>query len=247
MKLPLILAAAFAVLPFFQTARAADGPTPFPDPKNEAAWPGKGPIRVFGWMVDNRNSFWSYREKAQGSVVFAGDSLTGNWKAATLAKEFPGLKIANRGIGGDVSRGLLFRFKEDVIDLNPRALVLCIGTNDLSSHGDPAAVEGNLKEILGQARAYSATMPIVISTTLPRDMAEAPMKPGAEADLKARTLKLGEGDKNIVVVDAFPAMSTPDGKPVPEYFAKDKLHLAEPGYVQWATVIRPALEKLGVK
>jgi Lysophospholipase L1 and related esterases len=164
-----------------------------------------------------------------------------------MAKEFPGLKIANRGIGGDVSRGLLFRFKEDVLDLNPRAIVICIGTNDLSAHGDPAAAESNLIEILKQARAYSATVPIVISTTLPRDMAEAPMKPGAEADLKARTLKLGNGDKNIVVVDAFPAMSTPDGKPVPEYFAKDRLHVAEPGYAQWATVLRPALESLGVK
>lgn len=247
MKLPLLLVTALAVVPFFQTVLAADGPTPFPDAKNEAAWPGKGPIRVFGWMVDNRNSFWTYREKAQGSVVFTGDSLTANWKPATLAKEFPGLRIANRGIGGDVSRGLLFRFKEDVLDLNPRAVVLCIGTNDLSAHGDPSAVESNLTEILKQARVHNATMPIVISTTLPRDMPEAPMKPGAEADLKARTLKLAGNDKNIVVVDAFPAMSTPDGKPVPEYFAKDKLHLAEPGYVQWATVIRPALEKLGVK
>jgi len=247
MKFPLFLATAISLLPFCASVSAADGPTPFPDAKAEAAWPGKGPVRVFGWMVDNRNYFWTQREKAQGSVVFTGDSLTANWKPATMAKEFPGLKIANRGIGGDVSRGLLFRFKEDVLDLNPRAIVICIGTNDLSAHGDPAAAESNLIEILKQARAYSATVPIVISTTLPRDMAEAPMKPGAEADLKARTLKLGNGDKNIVVVDAFPAMSTPDGKPVPEYFAKDRLHVAEPGYAQWATVLRPALESLGVK
>jgi len=35
------------------------GPTPFPDQKDEAAWPGKGPIRTFPYMTDNRKSFWS--------------------------------------------------------------------------------------------------------------------------------------------------------------------------------------------
>lgn len=91
---------------------AADGPSPFPNDKDEAAWLGKGPIRSFGWMVDNRNYFWTQREKDQGAVVFIGDSLTGNWE--TLAQSFPDVKVANRGIGGDTSRGVLFRFREDV-------------------------------------------------------------------------------------------------------------------------------------
>src|SRR2546428_9430004 len=98
-----LLAAAIAAvaLDAAPLSAAAGGPTPFPDPKNEAAWPGKGPIRVFGWMTDNRKWFWSQREKDQGAVVFAGDSLTGNWNAKLMAQSFPGLKVANRGIGGD--------------------------------------------------------------------------------------------------------------------------------------------------
>ena len=56
---------------------------------------------------------------------FVGDSLTGGWK--NLAKDFPKLKVANRGLGGDVSRGALFRFKEDALDLNPKAVVIEIG------------------------------------------------------------------------------------------------------------------------
>ena len=63
---------------------AADGPTPYPDAKNEAAWPGRGPIRVHPWMVDNRKYFRTQREKDQGAVVFVGDSLTGNWKSLRL-------------------------------------------------------------------------------------------------------------------------------------------------------------------
>jgi len=130
MKLPLRLlhtllaAVCFAATPI----HAADGPTPFPDAKDEAAWPGQGPIRVFGWMVDNRKAFWTHRDRDQGAVVFVGDSLIGGWKVERMVADFPGLKVANRGIGGDVSRGLLFRFREDVLDLKPRAIVMCIGS-----------------------------------------------------------------------------------------------------------------------
>ncbi len=226
---------------------ADSGPTPFPDSKDEAAWPGKGPIRVFGWMVDNRKYFWTQREKDQNAVVFVGDSLTGNWKLKDMQQAFPNLKIANRGIGGDVSRGVLFRLKEDVLDLHPRAMVLCIGANDLSAHADPAIVEQNIASILTQAREFNPALPIVLCLTTPRDSAEAPTKPGAQADLNARIAKLGAGKEHLVVLDLFTPLATPDGKPVLENFAKDKLHLAEPGYQKWAEALRPAFEKLGVK
>jgi lysophospholipase L1-like esterase len=248
MKLPTLLLATAAALNFLSPLRAADsGPTSYPDPKTESAWPGKGPIRLFGWMVDNRKHFWTQREKDQGAVVFAGDSLTGNWKLADMNKAFPGLKIANRGIGGDVSRGLLFRFHEDVVDLHPRALVLCIGSNDLSSHGDPAATAQNIADIIGQARQPNPDLPIVLFKVPPRDNPTAPMKPGAFDDLNARIAKLGEGKKNFLVLDLAPALTTPDGKLKPECFSPDRLHLAAPGYEAWATTLRPALEQLGVK
>jgi lysophospholipase L1-like esterase len=239
-----ITVAALAVSPGPLSA-VDKGPTPFPDAKNEAAWPGHGPIRVFGWMVDNRNWFWTQRQKDQGAVVFIGDSLTGNWK--DMGKAFPGLRVANRGIGGDVSRGVLFRFREDVLDLKPRAVVLCIGSNDLSAHADPAITAGNIAAILDQVRAQTATLPIVLCLIPPRDSAVAPTKPGAQADLNARIAKLGAGKEHLVVLDLFTPLAGPDGKPIVEYFAKDKLHFAAPGYQKWAELLRPAFVKLGVK
>ena len=235
----------FFALVAVASLRAAVGPTLYPDWKNEAAWPGKGPIRVFGWMVDNRKWFWTQREKDQGAVVFVGDSLTGNWK--DLAKAFPGLKVANRGIGGDVSRGVLFRFREDVLDLKPHAVVLLVGSNDLSAHADPAITEQNIATILDQARQSDPNLPIVLCTIPPRDAANAPTKPGAPANLNARIAKLGAGKDHLIVLDLFTPLAAADGKPVAEYFAKDHLHLAAPGYEKWAELLRPALEKLGVK
>src|SRR5690349_7275368 len=97
-------------------------------------------------MVGERKAFWAKREKEQGAVTFVGDSLTGGWK--NLAKDFPKLKVANRGVGGDVSRGVLFRVKEDVLDLNPKAVVIEIGNNDLTAMGSAADMLSNLTDIL---------------------------------------------------------------------------------------------------
>lgn len=229
-------------------ALAAEGPTPFPDPKDQAAWPGKGPIRVHPWMVDNRNYFWTQREKDQGAVVFCGDSLTEGFKKAPAWKDaFGGLKLANRGIGGDVSRGLLFRFKEDVLDLNPKAIVMLIGVNDLSAHADPKALESNISDMIEMARKQNATVPIILCQMPPRDHPKAPTKPGALKDANERIAKLAEGKENMVVIDLFTAMADAEGNPVPEYFSKDKLHLAAPGYAKWAELLKPAFEKLSIQ
>lgn len=243
----ILLAAAVLSTIAAQGADSKNGPTPFPDSKDEAAWPGKGPVRTFGWMVDNRNWFWTQREKDQGAMVFAGDSLTGNWKLDLMQQLFPGLKIANRGIGGDVSRGLLFRFQEDVLDLHPKAIVILIGANDLSAHANPADAESNIAAIIEMARKQDPNVPIVLCQTAPRDSAEAPTKPGAQADLNSRIAKLGAGKDKLVVLDLFPALVDANGKPVPECYEKDKLHLAPPGYVKWAELIRPAFRKLGIE
>ena len=226
--------------------RAADGPTPYPDAKNDKAWPGVGPIRMFGWMVENRASFWKQRDKDQGAVVFAGDSLTGGWDVKKMTAAFPKLKVANRGIGGDVSRGLLFRFQEDVLDLKPRAIVICIGSNDLSAHADPAGIEKNIAAILDKAIAADAKRPIILCTIPPRDHKDAPTKPGAQADINARIKKLAAGRTNVTILDLYSLLSE-DGKLVDKYFAKDRLHFAPEGYERWTEVLTPVLDKVGVK
>lgn len=221
----------------------ADGPTPYPSKHDEAAWPGKGPIRLMEWMPGNRASFWKHRERDRGAVVFVGSSMMGNWK--NLAAAFPGLKVANRGIGGDVSRGLLFRFKEDVLDLEPRALVLAIGSNDLSAHTDPAVVIENVAAIVDLARAHNPSLPIVLCPVAPRENPKAPLKPGALDDYNARIVALGE-QKNAAVPDLRAAFTTPDGRQILEYFGSDRMHLSPAGYEKLGVVIGAELKKLGV-
>jgi len=245
-RLALPLAAAASLALSLLPVSAAEAPTPFPDAKDASAWPGKGVIRVHPWMTDNRNYFWTQREKDKGAVVFVGDSLTGSWKS--LAASFPGLKVANRGIGGDVSRGVVFRFKEDVLDLEPKAIVINIGSNDLSAHGDPATIEANIQELIKQARDYKSGVPIIVCTIPPRDKADAPAKPGAYADINTRILKLEKPSKKFEVLDLFTLYANKDGKPAdPANFAADKLHLAEPGYKVWADALKPVFERMDIK
>lgn len=224
---------------------AQEGPTPYPDPKDDAAWPGSGPIRRFEWMSTNRDFFWTQREKARDAVVFVGDSLIGNWKGPLLSAAFPELKTANRGIGGDVTRGVLFRFKEDVLDLNPKAVVLCIGTNDLSAHGDPQTVSQNIALIVDQAAARNPAMPVVVCTIPPRANPKAPLKRAAVVtELNAAIRALAAARKNVVVFDLFAALSTPEGAPNPEYFNSDLLHPAPAGYVEWGKRLAPVLSSV---
>ena len=76
--------AAMTVLTCMSLHAQQTGPTPFPDPHDETAWKGTGPIRVMAWMTDNRNYFWTQRDAKQGAVVFVGDSLIGNWDLAKV-------------------------------------------------------------------------------------------------------------------------------------------------------------------
>ena len=225
-------------------ARADGGPTPYPNNNDESAWPGDGPIRLHPWMHDNRAFFWTRRELDKGAVVFVGSSMMGGWKS--LAADFPTLKVANRGIGGDVSRGLLFRFQEDVLDLQPRALVIAIGSNDLSAHANPAIVAENVAKLIDMARVQNPQVPIVLCPVAPRDDPKAPLKPGALEDYNARIVALG-AEKNVAVPDLRTPFVNAEGAQIAEYYGKDRLHFTPAGYQQLAAAIRAELKKLGVE
>ena len=117
----------------------------FAIPATDEGLPGAGPIRRYGWfknLWERKRSGWAKRGKQdQGALVFLGDSITQGW-GDSMGGSFPGVKVANRGISGDTTRGVLIRLKEDVLSLKPTGIVLLIGTNDLcATCGIPGQLE----------------------------------------------------------------------------------------------------------
>ena len=99
-------------------------------------------------------------------VVFMGKSITENW-AYYHPEFFTSHNYLGRGIGGQTSAHMLVRFKTDVIDLHPKAVVIMAGTNDVA-HNDfwvaPEQVVNNVISMCQLARA-NGIIPIISSIT----------------------------------------------------------------------------------
>lgn len=223
-------------------ADGTSGPTPYPS--RAAEWPGRGVIRVFEWMTQQRKQFWDERARRQHSIVFAGDSLTANWR--DMPDDF-GPRVANRGIGGDVSRGLLFRFREDVLALNPLAVVILIGTNDLTARQSAADTLSNIDTMLQLRNTLQPGSPVILCTVPPSANDEAPVDPEQRARLNAGLHELAARHDHVAVVDLFKAVAAADGSPLPEFFKSDLLHLSSRGYERWRDLLLPALRDLDVQ
>ncbi len=89
----------------------------------------------------------------ENRVVFFGDSITDIWK---LEDYFPGKPYLNRGIGGQTTPQMLVRFRQDVIDLHPKVVVILAGTNDIAGNTGPMRledIEANYASLAELARA----------------------------------------------------------------------------------------------
>src|SRR5580692_8959739 len=79
--------------------------------------------------------------KDEQRVVFMGDSITDMWVQPRFGAFFPGQPYIGRGIGGQTTPQMLLRFREDVIALQPKVVVILAGTNDIAGNTGPIRVE----------------------------------------------------------------------------------------------------------
>ncbi|MFV0446034.1 MAG: GDSL-type esterase/lipase family protein [Planctomycetaceae bacterium] len=218
----------------------------FPLPATDDGIPGAGPLRRQEWFQkrwdERRTDFASHATEEQGALVFLGDSITQGW-GNRLAEHFPEAKLANRGIGGDTTRGMLLRLADDVLNLQPSGVVLLMGTNDLEMGAEPAVIAGNVKLIIDALKAHNADMPIVLCQVFP---SSAKKKRPAE---KIKTLNklcqdLVKGDQQVTVLDTWTLFANTEGDARPEEFP-DLLHPNAVGYAKWSSALRPILATLG--
>jgi lysophospholipase L1-like esterase len=226
-------------------APAAAGPTDVSQFPSLDKLPGRVPPHVWtglanGW-AQNHARWKRSATNDPGAVVFLGDSITQGWN--TLAADFPTLKVANRGIGGDISSGVLYRLQADVLDLHPAGIVLLIGTNDIGDGAKPEDVAENLRLILEEINHYNPKLKVILCKIMPTQDGQPNVEKIKQAnDLVAQMVK---SNPNVVVCDTFGAFLDDQNHQLTADFNGDHLHLNHAGYTVWKAALDPIVAQLG--
>jgi lysophospholipase L1-like esterase len=212
----------------------------------------KGRVRVymddFGELKRYRPANAKLKPPAAGEkrVVFFGDSITDMWP---LAAAFPGKPYVNRGISGQTTSQMLVRFRNDVIALAPKVVVILAGTNDIAGNTGPISIEdiqGNFASIVELARAHGIR--VVLSSVIPvhNYTAEAETRfarrsPEQIAALN-KWLKEYAAASGCVYLDYSAAMTDAKGL-LKRELAEDGLHPNKAGYAVMAPLADQAIAK----
>lgn len=182
----------------------------------------------------------------ENRVVFYGDSITDGW---VLAKYFLQKPYVNRGISGQTTAQMLLRFRQDVVNLHPRAVVILAGTNDIAGNTGAMTletIESNLASMEEIARTngirivFSSVLPVNNYTAKSEDF--FPLRPPAKIEALNLWLKKYCGAHGDIYLDYYTAMVDPRGLLKREY-AEDGLHPTDAGYAVMAPLAEAAIHK----
>jgi lysophospholipase L1-like esterase len=174
-----------------------------------------------------------------GGIVFAGSSSIRLWK--TLAGDFAGLPVLNRGFGGSQIREVTAFADRMVIPYRPRLIVFYCGSNDVVSGRAVPDVVGDLQAFVRKIHAALPQTRLIYISIAPNP-ARWHLK-DAWLDLNERIRAYTRTDGRLSFVDIWGEMLGASGEPRPELFVDDQLHMNERGYAIWVRVLRPVVEK----
>ena len=182
--------------------------------------------------------------RVAGRVVFLGDSITDIWN---LKQFFPQKPYVNRGISGQTTAQMLARMFQDVIDLQPAAVVFLGGTNDIAGNTGPETarmVEQNIEAITELAQAHHIK-PILCSLTPVSDYTsyrQTLLRPPAQIVQLNEWIKSYAAEANATFCDYYPALVDGNGM-LRKGYSNDGLHPNDRGYALLAPVAEKAIEK----
>ena len=182
----------------------------------------------------------------ENRVVFFGDSITDIWK---LEDYFPAKPYINRGISGQTTPQMLVRFRQDVINLQPKVVIILAGTNDIAGNTGPMRnedIEGNLASMAELARVHGIR--VVLCSIMPVHNYTERAKDSLAQRPQSRILALNEWIKdycatnNIVYVDYFSVLVDDKGM-MKKDLADDGLHPNAAGFKVIAPLAEAGIEK----
>jgi acyl-CoA thioesterase I len=198
----------------------------------------------FGWLAKFHDADASLPPPATGEnrVVFMGDSITEGWP---LDSSFPGKPYINRGISGQTSPQMLVRFRQDVIDLKPKVVVILAGTNDIAGNTGPMTLEqteDNLRSMADLAAANG--IKVVLCSVLPASEFwwHKGLEPAEKIVAVNKWIKAYATEKGYVFVDFHSAMKDErDG--LPAALSPDGVHPNKAGHAVMSPLVESGIEK----
>jgi lysophospholipase L1-like esterase len=176
---------------------------------------------------------------AKDGNLFVGSSSIRFWK--TLTEDFPGIPVLNRGFGGSQIADSTRYADRIVLPYHAKRIFLYAGDNDLAAGREPAQLLADFKAFVEKVHGEQPGVPIYFIAVKPSPSRVKLLEKARESNrlIEAYT-KEGKG---LFYVDVFTPMLDKDGKPRPELFGPDMLHMNRKGYELWTTLIAPLLKE----
>lgn len=181
--------------------------------------------------------------KSEYRVVFMGNSITDSWPESF----YKGKPYINRGISGQTTPQMLIRFRQDVIDLEPRAVVILAGINDLAGNTGPSTVPmitNNIESMCELAAANN--IKVILCSVLPATVFPWRKEVSNPADKIIelnKQLKKYAKKEGYLYVDYYSAMVNKE-KGLKEEYASDAVHPNEVGYTLMEKLVEEAINKI---
>jgi lysophospholipase L1-like esterase len=179
-------------------------------------------------------------------VVFYGDSITDGWgRNPNTGDFFPGKPYVNRGISGQTTPQMLVRFRQDVIDLKPAAVLILAGTNDIAGNTGPSTPQMTEDNFISMAEIARANgLKVILASILPAY--SYPWKPGVEPVGPIREINRWLKDycarDGLVYLDYYSALADDKGAMKPG-LSFDGVHPNLQGYAIMAPLAEAAIAK----
>ena len=179
------------------------------------------------------------REGIKESIIFMGDSITEEW-GRIMPEFFSNKQYINRGIGGQTTPQMLIRFRQDVIDLNPKAVVILAGTNDIAGNTGPSSVKMIIDNLMSMAEiASKQNIQVLMSSILPvfrYPWNESIIEPFKKIAKINSFMKNFSDREKLVYVDYHSHMV--DSRPgLKLELTTDEVHLNQAGYIVMSEIV----------
>lgn len=196
------------------------------------------------WAQFGRYAEANKSVKTPTRVVFMGNSITDGWWN-TDSLFFKNNRYIGRGIGGQTTAQMLVRFRADVIDLQPKAVVILAGTNDIAQNNGYIAPENILGNIISMVELAKANnIDVVLCSILPAYEYgwRKGLEPAGKIIALNKMIKEYADRHNLTYVDYHSALKDARNG-LPEKYSKDGVHPTIEGYKIMERLISEALEK----